>query len=188
LSSAIASYFEKHDHPKTTRADYTQATNALIAWGEDNGVSTVRQLTPGRLREFSLARAKMPKKVRKLGGRRGEMEDRGKLSEWTINKCRRNTSIVLNALRKLQVARLSRDEISDSLERTKVKLKRRDAAWLPLPILCKRTSSCSRCMSTRFTRSSSGASHAHMSERASVPGRVAANGCARVHRSRIRSA
>ena len=126
LSSAIASYFEKHDHPKTTRADYTQATNALIAWGEENGVSTVRQLTPGKLREFSLALAKMPKKVRKLGGRRGEMEDGGKLSEWTINKYRRNTGIVLNALRKLQVVRLSRDEIADSLARTKVKLKRRE--------------------------------------------------------------
>jgi len=61
-----------------------------------------------------------------LGGRRGEMEDGGKLSEWTINKYRRNTGIVLNALRKLQVVRLSRDEIADSLARTKVKLKRRE--------------------------------------------------------------
>jgi len=53
-------------------------------------------------------------------------QDGGKLSEWTINKYRRNTGIVLNALRKLQVVRLSRDEIADSLARTKVMLKRRE--------------------------------------------------------------
>lgn len=127
LPDAIAHYYKKHEglHAKTTVADYRAATDALLGWCKANGVHTVRQLSAGKLREYSLALARLPKRERKKGGRRGEMHDGGKRSEWTVNKYRRNTGIVLNALRKLQVIRLSRDEISDSLERTKAPMKRR---------------------------------------------------------------
>lgn len=122
LAAAIDHYFKK-GHGSTlgesTQLDYLRSAEVFLRWASDAGVTTVRELTKGKLATYPTYVQKVPKRIRKVGGRRGEMADGGKLSAHSVNKMLRNAVIILNELRRTDVIKLSSDDLSDSLRRIK---------------------------------------------------------------------
>lgn len=121
LSDALKGYFDgvASTLKPTTVIEYRAAADALLKWSDTVGISTVRHLTATKIAAFPVWLTKQPKQVRKLGGRRGQMHDGGKLSTHTVNKLLSGTRIILNALRRHGVVRLSSDEIADNLRAIK---------------------------------------------------------------------
>jgi integrase len=128
VSDAFDRYFEAWGALKSeqTVRVYRDACKAFVAWGDATGLRTVRQLSKGRLRDFAASRAKIEKRAPASGGKRGESRAAGRRSPHSINKELRSIATVLNTLRKMEVVRVTRDDLADGLERLSAPVERRD--------------------------------------------------------------
>lgn len=129
VADAFDRYFATwgaHKAPKTVRT-YRDACDAFVAWAGRTSLRTVRQLSKGRLRDFAASRVVVEKRSPRKGGKRGEFEAAIKRrSPHSVNRELRAVATVLNTLRKMEVVRLTRDDIADGLERVSAPVERRD--------------------------------------------------------------
>ncbi len=118
LADAFDRYFADWGTTKSehTRVDYRTATDLFLEWCKPAGVRTVRQLTKGILNRFAASRAAVPKLAGAITKRGKRTRVVGKRSNGTTNRELRSLSAVLNKLRKMEIVRLTRDDIADGLE------------------------------------------------------------------------
>ncbi|HET8931996.1 MAG TPA: hypothetical protein VFN67_01080, partial [Polyangiales bacterium] len=126
LGDAIAAYFAGVDISAKTRRTYRDACDHFLRWCTDNNIKRTHDVTVIAIRQYRASLLARPKKVCKKGGRLGEtrMLDRP-ISRWSVNKELKALSAVLGYLRRDRVLRLTKDDLSDALERYDVKLVRR---------------------------------------------------------------
>lgn len=129
LKDAVTRYFEDHAQlSDETKTLYRAAADKLIAWAEQNRLTSADELVGAKLLAFRATLVKEPKTVRATGGRRGQRQAIDKpRSPNTVNRELRSIGTVLTYVRRLGLLpRLSSDELRDGLQKLKAPPKRID--------------------------------------------------------------
>jgi integrase len=129
VADAFDRYFKAPGKTKgeSTLQGYRAVADMFLEWAARKRVSVVRDVTKGRLREFSDERRAVERMSVARGGVRGQrVESAAKRSVHTVNRELRALSSILNELREKEVVRLSRDDIASGLKRESKKHKRKD--------------------------------------------------------------
>lgn len=119
IDAAIDLYFDKWGDTlaDNTRNTYRDACDLFKAWAKTNALRTVRDITKGKLNEYSATRAAAPK----LGGSANQRGKRtrvvvGKRSNATVNRELCSLRNVLSQLRRMEIVRISRDDLADGIQ------------------------------------------------------------------------
>lgn len=128
IKSVLESYFRVTGDrlaPETTRV-YRIAANRLLDYCLQTGVRSTGQLTPGRLRGFALHLQGTRKAEVVQGGKRGQYQiGAQKLQPISVNRDIRSTRTILIELSRLELIRLSVNDIKESLRHRVGKVERR---------------------------------------------------------------
>lgn len=122
LADAFARYFDEDFgrlRSVRTRDAYRKTAEQFVEWARVRGHTRSRDLTKALLADWSTSRSKAERLVAKPGGARGAKTARGMRSAATPNKELRQLRAVLRKMRKHDVIRIGRDEISEALEQEK---------------------------------------------------------------------
>lgn len=108
LAKLIHEYYSAHTNLRERTAEgYKEATDIFLTWCDEQGVTTPRALSRGKLVEFRTSRINAPNKVREGTTR----------SEYTVNKELTRVGIVLGWLVDSEKLRLTRDDVRIGLKK-----------------------------------------------------------------------
>ena len=85
---------------KPARCESAELPPMHFRWADAASITTVREINKGTLATVSDHLAELPKRVRKHGGRRGEMMNADKISPHRVNCLLSGITITLNELRR----------------------------------------------------------------------------------------
>jgi integrase len=123
LASVVGEYYQAHPklRPRTVLA-YKGATDKLLAWAEGKKLAGADDLTRAALLKFRASLQHDPKRVRAVGGKRGEVVATDKpRSAYSINRELRGVRTVLGWLVDAdKFPRLKHDDLRRALKRTQV--------------------------------------------------------------------
>lgn len=120
IETAFSMYFDTWGKRRAerTQADYRDACNLFLAWAKVRKITKVRQITRGVLNQFAASRIAAPK----LGGatqRRGKRTEAvGVRAVATSNREIGSLRNVLSQLRRMDIVRISRDDLGDGLQKS----------------------------------------------------------------------